>query len=88
MLARGTESSRFWRGPTAARGRVNGLSVRPATPGGASRAGKQGLLAAANGGTLFLDEIGEMPIAARTRLLRVLAECTAIGRTGAETQTV
>jgi transcriptional regulator of acetoin/glycerol metabolism len=50
---------------------------------GASRAGKQGLLAAANGGTLFLDEIGEMPIEAQTRLLRVLSEreITMIGRT-------
>jgi transcriptional regulator of acetoin/glycerol metabolism len=50
---------------------------------GASRAGKQGLLAAANGGTLFLDEIGEMPIEAQTRLLRVLSEreVTMIGRT-------
>ncbi len=28
----------------------------------------------ANGGTLFLDEIGDMPMAAQTRLLRVLAE--------------
>lgn len=28
----------------------------------------------ANGGTLFLDEIGDMPQAAQTRLLRVLAE--------------
>ncbi len=28
----------------------------------------------ANGGTLFLDEIGDMPPAAQTRLLRVLAE--------------
>ena len=28
----------------------------------------------ANGGTLFLDEIGDMPAAAQTRLLRVLAE--------------
>lgn len=28
----------------------------------------------ANGGTLFLDEIGDMPIAAQTRLLRVLSD--------------
>src|SRR5690606_32390363 len=28
----------------------------------------------ADGGTLFLDEIGDMPSAAQTRLLRVLAE--------------
>jgi transcriptional regulator with PAS, ATPase and Fis domain len=56
----------------------------------ASRAGKQGLLAAANGGTLFLDEIGEMPVETQTRLLCVLfeREITAIGRTDAETQTV
>jgi two-component system nitrogen regulation response regulator GlnG len=33
-----------------------------------------GLFEQAGGGTLFLDEIGDMPMAAQTRLLRVLAE--------------
>ena len=34
----------------------------------------QGRFEQAAGGTLFLDEIGDMPMAAQTRLLRVLAE--------------
>ncbi|WP_158045159.1 sigma-54-dependent Fis family transcriptional regulator [Skermanella pratensis] len=41
---------------------------------GARRDGMRGKLLQANGGTLFLDEIGDMPLAAQTRLLRVLAE--------------
>ncbi|PTQ12859.1 sigma-54-dependent Fis family transcriptional regulator [Sphingomonas oleivorans] len=50
---------------------------------GAAGRGKKGLVLEADGGTLFLDEIGDMPLAAQTRLLRVLAEreVTPVGRT-------
>ncbi len=37
---------------------------------------KKGLIEAANEGTLFIDEIGEMPLAAQTKLLRVLESGT------------
>lgn len=41
---------------------------------GALAKGRKGLIEEAEGGTLFLDEIGDMPFAAQSRLLRVLAE--------------
>ncbi|MCE6077011.1 sigma-54-dependent Fis family transcriptional regulator [Agrobacterium vitis] len=41
---------------------------------GALVKGRKGLVEEAVGGTLFLDEIGDMPYAAQSRLLRVLAE--------------
>lgn len=41
---------------------------------GALAKGRKGLVEEAQGGTLFLDEIGDMPYAAQSRLLRVLAE--------------
>lgn len=41
---------------------------------GALARGRKGLVEEAEGGTLFLDEIGDMPFAAQSRLLRVLAE--------------
>ncbi len=43
---------------------------------GASREGKDGLIAVASGGTLFLDEIGEMEPTLQAKLLRVLQERT------------
>ncbi|MCP5142038.1 MAG: sigma-54-dependent Fis family transcriptional regulator [Gammaproteobacteria bacterium] len=46
--------------------------VKGAFPGALS--GHQGLIEAAEGGTLFLDEIGELPLAAQSQLLRVLAD--------------
>jgi transcriptional regulator of acetoin/glycerol metabolism len=39
---------------------------------GATRAGSEGKIGAANGGTLFLDEVAEMPEALQATLLRVL----------------
>ncbi len=39
---------------------------------GATRAGSEGKIGAANGGTLFLDEVAEMPEALQSALLRVL----------------
>ena len=52
---------------------------------GAARKGFKGRILEAHGGTLFLDEIGDMPLAAQSRLLRVLEErrVTPLGREGA-----
>ncbi|MFM1654815.1 sigma-54 interaction domain-containing protein [Brevibacillus sp. B_LB10_24] len=41
---------------------------------GANKAGKMGLIEAANNGTLFLDEIGEVPLKIQAKLLQVIQD--------------
>jgi TyrR family helix-turn-helix protein len=41
---------------------------------GANKAGKMGLIEAANNGTLFLDEIGEVPLKVQAKLLQVIQD--------------
>ena len=52
------------------------FGYEPGAFNGASREGKDGLLAVAAGGTLFLDEIGQIESALQAKLLRVLQERT------------
>lgn len=55
---------------------------------GAAPKGRKGLIEEADGGTLFLDEIGDMPLAAQSRLLRVIAEREVLPIGGSEPKKV
>ncbi|KMY55248.1 histidine kinase [Bacillus sp. FJAT-27231] len=55
---------------------------------GANKAGKPGLIEAADGGTVFLDEIGEMPLALQAKLLQVIQDKQFIPVGGSETKKV
>ena len=61
------------------------FGYEPGSFTGANKAGKTGLIEAANGGTLFLDEVSELPLNQQVKLLQVLQERTMIKVGGTET---